>query len=88
MSDLMEYLYQYAVEQAASFHGDPEGPVNRACRDRHLQWLRDNLGPEALRRLECFLDHLILAGEDRSRTLFQAGLTMGLRLGASVQAPK
>lgn len=82
MPNLMESLLAYIREQAPRFYTDSEYRQNCACRDRHLIWLQDHLGPEELQHLEDYRGHLLLTAWAEEEALMRCALAAGVRLGS------
>ena len=83
MSKLWALLFEYAqdVAEADCMH-DQEYRDNLTYGEKHTQWLRDHLSPEAHRHWDDAFEMRDLAAAVEAEHLFQAALNIGLRLGS------
>ena len=81
--DLLECLYQYAVDNRINSYlvNEKEYMEEVEYRDINLKWLRAHLDGDALNHLDSYQGSVDGQIFYEYRTLFQAGLALGLELG-------
>ncbi len=82
MQDLLTVLYNYVQENRVGRYLNADPAYRRAGRQRERaeDWLRANLGPEALAHLDALWDSQSVQDDLSQRALFRCGIGLGLAL--------